>query len=108
MIREIRVHSCIMVASITSMRSALEEDVMSVILVTGSLLKRLGINARSLLTEDAPERPNPEAPQRKRERLRQEVVARGGRLDEIETITGDCGAQTAQQIADLTRWLAQR
>jgi hypothetical protein len=32
-------------------------------------------------------------------------MARGGVLADIETIQGDCPAQTAQQIRDLTRWL---
>jgi hypothetical protein len=50
----------------------------------------------------------PETPHQHRERLRQQALARGGTLAHIETIKGDCPAQTAQQIRDLTGWLEQR
>ena len=43
----------------------------------------------------------PETPSQKRERLRQQVRQRGLNPFEIETIDGDCEAQTAQQIRDL-------
>jgi hypothetical protein len=63
------------------------------------------------LALDSPLRPQRRSlsPHDDRARLRREVLARGGVLADIETIHGDCPAQTARQIADLTRWLdAQR
>jgi hypothetical protein len=84
-----------------------EEDAMSVTLVTTTVLEHLGLKARTPQPESLPEPPKPETPRQKRDRLRQEVLARGGTLEQIETITGDCEAQTAKQIADLSGWLAQ-
>lgn len=80
---------------------------MSLTLLTTSVLERLGIKARARVPDAVPDKPKPETPHQKRERLRQEVLARGGTLEQIETIRGDCPAQTAQQIADLSAWLAR-
>ena len=66
-----------------------------------SLLERL----RLFRSPQTPESPKPEQPHVQRERLRKEVQARGGVLTDVETITGDCPAQTAQQIRDLSAWL---
>jgi hypothetical protein len=88
---------------------ALEEDVMSLSLLTTTVLQRLGITARkSLEPSRPPQTPKPDTPHERRERLRQQVVAGGGTLAQIETIRGDCRVQTAQQIADLSGWLARR
>ena len=68
-----------------------------------SLLERL----RLFRTPQAPAAPAPpkEQPHETRERLRQDVQARGGVLTDVESIIGDCPAQTAQQIRDLNAWL---
>lgn len=66
-----------------------------------SLRERL----RLFRAPQAPKPPKPEQPYQHRDRLRKEVQARGGVLTEVETITGDCPAQTAQQIRDLSAWL---
>lgn len=58
--------------------------------------------------EHAPTRsagPPAEKPHEQRERLRRDVHARGGVVTDVETIRGDCPAQTAQQIRDLSAWL---
>ena len=81
---------------------------MSLSLLTTAVLDRLGLRARTPLPDAPPAPPTPETPHQHRERLRHEVLARGGVLPDIETIRGDCPAQTAQQIRDLTRWLEQR
>ena len=77
---------------------------MSLTLLTTTLLNRMRLRVRTLLPETPP-RPRPESPSQHRDRLRQQVLARGGVLTEIETIEGDCPMQTAQQIRDLTRWM---
>jgi hypothetical protein len=79
-----------------------EEDVMSLSLLVTTVLDKLR-------TPDgpAPAAPVHESPHQQRERLRQQVLARGGTVSEVETIRGDCPAQTAQQITDLTQWLSQ-
>jgi hypothetical protein len=82
-----------------------EEDPMSLSLLTTALFSRLRVRARTLLPDSPPSQPESDSPRHRRERLRQDVLARGGTLAEIETIHGDCPAQTAQQIRDLTRWL---
>jgi hypothetical protein len=81
---------------------------MSLSLLATSLLQRCRISARKSFESVAPAPPRPEAPHRLRARLRQQVLSLSGTLAEIETIRGDCPAQTAQQIADLSAWLAQR
>lgn len=78
---------------------------MSLTLLTTTWLNRLRLRARTLVPAGPPPGPRPERPAERRERLRQEVLGRGGTLADIETIEGDCPAQTAQQIRDLTRWL---
>ena len=83
-----------------------EEDAMSLSLLVTAIADRL----RTPLPEGPPTTetpPVPETPHVRRERLRREVLARGGTVTDIESIRGDCPAQTAQQIADLTRWLEQ-
>lgn len=56
----------------------------------------------------APSAPAPvETPHRIRERLRDLVRARGTDPYSVEGITGDCPAQTDQQIRDLEGWLAR-
>jgi hypothetical protein len=80
---------------------------MSVILLATNFFDRLRHRVRSLSPEVRPARPT-EAPHQQRERLRRDVLARGGVLEDIETIKGDCPAQTARQIHDLTRWLEGR
>jgi hypothetical protein len=79
---------------------------MSLSLLVTNVIERL----RSRQPESPPPAgpPKPDPPHTVRERLRQQVLARGGTLTEIETIRGDCPAQTAQQIADLSRWLEGR
>lgn len=81
---------------------------MSLSLLATTVLDRLRVRAKTLLPNPRPPAPPTETPRQQRERLRQEVLARGGVLAEIETIRGDCPAQTAQQIRDLTRWLESR
>ena len=80
---------------------------MRLTLLTTTVLQRLRLRVRALLP-DTPPGPVPETPRQQRERLRRDVIARGGTLGEIETIEGDCPAQTAQQIRDLTGWLERR
>ena len=81
---------------------------MSLSLLTTSFLQRFSITARKSIEPVAPALPRPETPRERRERLRQQVLSLNGTLAEIESIRGDCPAQTAQQIADLSTWLAQR
>ena len=80
---------------------------MSLSLLITSFLQRSQITARKSLAPVAPALPKPETPHERRERLRQQVLSLSGTLAEIETIRGDCPAQTAQQIADLSMWLAR-
>lgn len=80
---------------------------MSLSLLTTSVLERFGLKARTQIPGATPAPPKPETPHQRRERLRQQVMSRGGVLEDIETIRGDCPAQTAQQIGDLSRWLEQ-
>lgn len=80
---------------------------MSVMLLATNLFQRLRMRARTLLPATPPAVPR-ETPRQHRERLRNQVLARGGVLSEIETIEGNCPAQTAQQIRDLTQWLEGR
>ncbi len=47
-----------------------------------------------------------ETPHDIRARLRNTIRDRGMDPSTIESITGDCEQQTAQQIGDLERWLA--
>jgi len=49
----------------------------------------------------------PETPGEKRERLRGEVRARGFDPCQIESITGNCDVQIAQQISDLETWFVR-
>lgn len=51
--------------------------------------------------------PPTETPHQKRERLREQVRRLGRNPSEFESITGDCDAQTAQQIRDLEALLAR-
>jgi hypothetical protein len=82
---------------------------MSLSLLATNVIERLRTRARALRPDAPAETAAPETAHQQRERLRREVLARGGVLTEIETIKGDCPAQTAQQIRDLTHWLeAQR
>jgi hypothetical protein len=81
---------------------------MSVILLATTFFDRLRTRARSFVPDVRPANPAPETPHQQRERLRHEALARGGVLADIETIKGDCPAQTARQIRDLTRWLDER
>lgn len=78
---------------------------MSLTLLSTTLLNRLRLRVRSFLPSPLPPEVRPETPRQQRKRLRDEVLARGGVLGQIETIEGDCPAQTAQQIRDLTEWL---
>jgi hypothetical protein len=87
------------------MHFALEEDEMSPMLLATAVLDRLRTKAR---TPVPVQKPQPETPHQRRERLRREVLARGGTLERIETIHGDCPTQTAQQIADLSRWIERQ
>jgi hypothetical protein len=82
---------------------------MSLSLLTTVVFERLRTRMRArTLPDDAPAPPPPQTPHQQREQLRETVLARGGVLEEIETITGDCPAQTARQIQDLTHWLEAR
>ena len=82
---------------------------MSVILLATNLLDRLRTRTRTLLPDAPPiAPPPPETPREQRERLRSQVLALGGVLSDIETIEGNCPAQTATQIADLSRWIEAR
>jgi hypothetical protein len=89
-------------------RKLVKEDVMSLSLLATNVIERLRTRARALRPEAPPETTTPETAHQQRDRLRQETLARGGVLTDIETIKGDCPAQTAQQIRDLTQWLEQR
>jgi hypothetical protein len=81
---------------------------MSVVLLATSLFNRLRTRARTLLPVEQPPTPPRETPRQQRDRLRNQVLALGGAVTEIETIEGNCPAQTAQQIRDLTRWIEGR
>ena len=82
---------------------------MSVILLATTVFERLRVRARTLLPPVQPlTAPPSETPRQQRDRLRREVSDLGGAIQEIETIDGNCPAQTAQQIRDLTRWLDGR
>ena len=87
------------------MHFALEEDVMSPMLLVTAVVDRLRTKPRTSVPFS---RPQPETPYQRRERLRRQVLARGGTLERIETIQGDCPRQTAQQIADLTGWIERQ
>jgi hypothetical protein len=87
------------------MHFALEEDEMSPMLFTTAVLDRLRTKAR---TSEPVQKPQPETHHQRRDRLRREVLARGGTLERIETIQGDCPAQTAEQIAELSHWLERQ
>ena len=78
---------------------------MSPILLAAAVLDRLRPKARILVPV---QKPPTQTPHQRRERLRREVLARGGTLERIETIQGDCPRQTAQQIADLSRWIERQ
>ena len=81
---------------------------MSLSLLATNVIERLRTRARALRPDTPPAPPTPETAHQQRERLRQDVLARGGVLGDIETIKGDCPAQTAQQIRDLTQWIEGR
>ena len=81
---------------------------MSVILLATNFFERLRTHVRNLAPDQRPTSPPQETPHQQRERLRQEALGRGGVLADIETIKGDCPAQTARQIHDLTRFLEGR
>ena len=78
---------------------------MSPMLLATAVFDRLRTKAR---TSVPVQKPQPETPYQRRARLRREVLARGGTLERIETIHGDCPRQTAQQIADLSRWIERQ
>ena len=80
---------------------------MSLMLLATTAFDRLRARARQFLPDSRPTVPPPESPREQRKRLREEVVARGGVLADIETIGGNCPDQTTQQISDLTSWLAR-
>lgn len=80
---------------------------MSLLLTASNLLERL---------KQRPSTPTPaglveppvikETPRQLRDRLRQEIRDRGGKPEEIETITGDCDQQVATQVKNYNAWLA--
>jgi hypothetical protein len=69
------------------------------------LIDRMRTSMRALVPDHPPVTYQPGQSHREREQLRSAARARGGVIEEIETIRGDCPVQTAQQIRDLTRWL---
>ena len=83
---------------------------MSLLLLASNLLERVGLKQRTgVSTPPAPaEPPTIETPRQLRDRLRHEIRNRGGRPEEIESITGDCDMQVATQVRDYADWLARQ
>ena len=81
---------------------------MSLLLTASNLLERLKQRTTTPKPNDLVEPPATvkETPRQVRDRLRQEIRDRGGRPEEIETITGDCDQQVATQVKNYTAWLA--
>lgn len=81
---------------------------MSLLLTASNLLERLKQRTTTPKPSDLVEPPGAvkETPRQVRDRLRQEIRDRGGKPEEIETITGDCDQQVATQVKNYTAWLA--
>jgi hypothetical protein len=81
---------------------------MSLLLTASNLLERLKQRTATPAPTGLVEPPVTvkETPRQLRDRLRQEIKDRGGKPEEIETITGDCDQQVATQVKNYTAWLA--
>ena len=79
---------------------------MSLLLTASNLLERLKQRTEPQTPAALVEPPVKETPRQVRDRQRQEIRAKGGQPEEIETITGDCDQQVATQIRNYTAWLA--
>ena len=81
---------------------------MSLLLTAANLLERLKQRTPTPTPADLVEPPVTETPRQLRDRLRREIRDRGGKPEEIETITGDCDQQVATQVKNYTAWLGSR
>ena len=79
---------------------------MSLLLTAANLLERVKQHTSPPAPAALVEPPVTETPRQLRDRLRQEIRNRGGKPEDIETITGDCDQQVATQIKNYTGWLA--
>ena len=79
---------------------------MSLLLTAANLLERIKQRTATPKPASLVEPPVKETPRQVRDRLRQEIRGRGGKPEEIETITGDCDQQVATQVKNYTAWLA--
>lgn len=81
---------------------------MSLLLTAANLLERLKHDTATPVPKALVEPPVTETPRQLRDRLRREIRDRGGKPEEIESITGDCDQQVATQVKNYTAWLGSR
>jgi hypothetical protein len=78
---------------------------MSLLLTAANLLERFKQRTTTPTPSALVEPRIIETPRQLRDRLRTEIRGKGGKPEDIESITGDCDQQVAIQVKNYTAWL---